>query len=83
MDEGKMLIDIEYFATLVSAQARLNAIIDYLEYNSRFSEASVILAIAGEPFTALDKDKLREEYWKGLTEGEKKDEGTEAEANQN
>ena len=73
MDEGKMLISVEYFAELVTAQARLNAIIDYLEYNSRFSESSVILAIAGDPFTALNNDKEREEAWKQIIE-EKKDE---------
>lgn len=82
MDEGKMLITIEYFAELVTAQARLIAILDYLEYNSRFSESSVILAIAGEPFRAIDKEKEREETWKQIIE-EKRDEGTEAEANQN
>lgn len=74
MDEGKMLITIEYFAELVTAQARLIAILDYLEYNSRFSESSVILAIAGEPFRAIDKEKEREEAWKKLIEEEKKDE---------
>ena len=82
MDEGKMLITIEYFAELVTAQARLNAILDYLEYNSRFSEASVILAIAGEPLRAISKDKEREEAWKQIIE-EKRDEGTETEAYQN
>ena len=74
MDEGKMLISVEYFAELVTAQARLNAILDYLEYNSRFSESSVILAIAGEPFRAEEKDRIREESWKKLVEEEKKDE---------
>lgn len=82
MDEGKMLITIEYFAELVTAQARLNAILDYLEYNSRFSESSVILAIAGEPLRAIDKEKQREEAWKQIIE-EERDEGTEAETNQN
>lgn len=84
MDEnGKVLIDVDYFATLVATQAKLNAILDYIEYNSRFSEASVILAIAGEPFIAREKDKAREESWKKLVEEEKKNEGTESEAYQN
>lgn len=83
MDDGKMLIDIEHFESLVAAQSKLNAILDYIEYNSRFSEASVILAIAGEPFRAEEKDRIREEYWNKLVEEEKKDEGTESEAYQN
>ncbi len=82
MGEGNMTISVEYFAELVSAQARLNAILDYLEYNDRFSESSVILAIAGDPLTALNNDKEREEAWKQIIE-EKRDEGTEAEEYQN
>ena len=74
MNDGKMLIDIEHFESLVAAQSKLNAILDYIEYNNRFSEASVILAIAGEPYTAKEKDKAREESWRKLTGGEKEDE---------
>ena len=83
MNDDKVLISVYYFAELLAAQARLNAVLDYLEYNSRFSESSVILAIAGEPFRAIDKEKEREEAWKKLIEEEKRNEGTEAEANQN
>ena len=74
MNDGKMLIDVDLFMELVTAQAKLNAILDYIEYNSRFSEASVILAIAGEPFRAEEKDRIREESWKKLVEEEKKNE---------
>ena len=83
MDDGKMLIDVTYFAQLVAGNDRLNAIIDYLEYNNNFSEASVILAIAGNPYRAKEKKSEREESWKKLVEEEKKNEGTESEAYQN
>ena len=65
-NENKIVVDIGDYKALVGDQARLNAILDYISYMHDVGstpESSVIMAIAGLTYEAVEIEKERKKRY--------------------